>query len=235
MNKKTIDAIFDAKVKAAGHMLLEKLAEEAPTDEELSMLALPSKKLDDRIKASVRKASAMRVIKKTTRASVFAAVAIFMVLIVGVITMTHTQALPIKFKNIMLKKAENHIVLSASEVLETDEDFLTNGVDLIGPKYMPEGFGLVDVNITSETIRNTYLSLDNSIIRIMKSKTAGSTTFDTEHSTHYKTQIMGNEAVVCEFNGTNTVFYFSNNYYYEISGQDVETQELIKIAEKLPG
>ena len=234
MNKKTYDDILDVKLKAAGHMMLEKLAQEAPSDEELAKFDFSSKKLDDKIKASVRKASAMRAAKKVARASVFVAAAMVMIVGVGVITIKHTQALPIKFKDIMLEKSEDYVALSASEAIEDDEDFLARGMDFIGPKYMPDGFGLVDVHISSVTITNTYLSLDNNTIRIMKSKTAGSVLFDNERSTHYETQIMGNKAVVLESDGISTVFYFSNNYYYEISGQNVDAQELIKIAEKLP-
>jgi hypothetical protein len=234
MNKKTYDEIFDAKLKAAGHLMLEKLAQEAPSDEELSGFVFPSKKLDDKIKASLRKASAMRVAKKAARASVFVAAAMVMIIGVGIITIKHTQALPIKFKDIMLEKNADYVELSASEAIDNDEDFLARGMDFIGPKYMPDGFGLVDVHASSVTITNTYLSRDNNTIRIMKSKTAGSVAFDNEHSTHYETQIMGNKAVVFESEGINTVFYFSNNYYYEISGKYVDAQELIKIAEKLP-
>ncbi len=234
MNKKTYDEIFDAKLKAAGHLMLDKLAQEAPSDEELSKFDVPSKKLDDRIKASLRKASAMRVAKKAARASVFVAAAIVMIIGVGMITIKHTQALPIKFKDIMLEKNDDYVELSASEAIDNDEDFLAKGMDFIGPKYMPEGFGLIDVHVSSTIITNTYLSRDNNIIRIMKNKTASSVSFDNEHSTHYETQIMGNKAVIFETDGMNTVFYFSNNYYYEISGQYLDTQELVKIAEKLP-
>ena len=234
MNRKTYDEIFDAKLKAAGHMLLDKLAEEAPSEQEICELGLPDSRLDTRIRALVRRASARHAARKLARASVFVAAALVMIVGVGIITIKHTQALPVKFKDIKLFESEDYVSLSAVEGIQTQEDFLTDDADFIRPRYLPEGFELVGVNISTSSIKNSYLGAENESITIYKSEAAGSIGFDSEHGNHYKTQIMGNEAVVYESGGTCTVYYFSNNYYYEITGWGVGDEELIKIAEKLP-
>ena len=234
MNNRIYDEIFNTKIKAAGYMLLDKIADEAPSEEELCGLNVSFDKIDSRVKASIRKISAKHFAKKAAKIFALASSVLILLVGIGIMTITHTQALPIKFKDILMKDNKTHVDLSASEEIESEEEFITKDTDIIDPGYLPDGFELVEVQVSQVFAVNTYLSRENNTIRLTKSKSAGSIAFDNERSTHYETEIMGNKAIVLENQDMNIVFYFSNNYFYEILGEYVDTQELIKIAQKLP-
>lgn len=232
MSKERYDQILDVKIKAAGLKYLEKIAEEAPLKEELEQFNTPSEKLDNRIKASLNNFKHKLRIKKTFKLVALAVAALIFLVGVSCITITSTEALRVKFNNLFVNDTGKSLELSASNVL--DVDMMPEGSDKIKPKYLPKGCILTEADISITSITNTYINKDNSTIRITRSQDVGTLTLDKENADNYETKIKGNLAIVMETNHSNSIFYFSNNYYYHIMGEGVATEELIKIAENLP-
>lgn len=232
MSKERYDQILDVKIKAAGLKYLEKIADEAPSIEELEQFDTPSKKLDNRIRASLSNFKHKLRIRKTFKIILIAVAALILLVGVSCITITSTEALRVKFNNLFVNDTGKSLELSASNCLDTET--MPEGSDKIKPNYMPKGCILVEADITVSTITNTYIRKDNSIIRIMRSQDVGALTLDKENADNYETKINGNLAIVMETEYSCSIFYFSNNYYYHIMGEGVATDELIKIAENLP-
>lgn len=232
MSKERYDQILDVKIKAAGLKYLEKIADEAPLKEELEQFNTPSEKLDNRIKTSLNSFKHKLRIKKAFKMASIAVVALILLVGVSCITITSTEALRVKFNNLFVNDTGKSLELSAANGLESE--MMPEGSDKIKPGYLPKGCILTEADIAITSITNSYINKDNSTIRITRSQDVGAITLDKENADNYETKIKGNLAIVMETKHSNSIFYFSNNYYYHIMGEGIATEVLIKIAENLP-
>lgn len=232
LNKEKFEEIFNVKIKAAGLKYLEKIADEAPSCDELEEFNVPCEKLDEKIMAALKKFKKKLRRKRGFRIITISIVALFLLVVVSSITITSTEALRVKFNNLFVTDNGDNLELNASGSLDTDS--LPEGSDMIEPGYLPSGFILVKADITTVSVLNKYLSTDNSTLIIIRSQVAGSIIVDNENCNNYETKINGNTAIVSQSDALNAINYFSNNYHYHIIGEGVDIEQLIKIAENLP-
>lgn len=232
MNKERYDQILDVKIKAAGLKYLEQIADESSINKDIEQYNTSSEKLDTIIKATLKRFKQKLRIKKTFKIITIVVAVLVVVVTVSCITITSTEALRVKFSNLFINDTGKSLELSASNGL--DEEIMPEGSDKIKPKYLPKGCIFTEADITITSVVNTYLNKDNSTIRITRSQDVGTLTLDNENADNYETTIKGNLAIIMETEHSNSIFYFSNNYYYHIKGEGVDVDELIKIAENLP-
>lgn len=232
MSKEKYEEIFNVKIKAAGLKYLEKIADEAPSNDEVDEFKSPSDKLDKKILAALSKFKKRLRLKKGLKTLSITIAAIIFVVSVSCITITSSEALRVKFHNLFVNDSGNKLEISASGGL--DEESMPEGSDVIKAGYMPKGYKLIEADISITNVVNTYLNRDNSLIRIIRSQDVGAVALDKENCNNFKTKINGNLAIVMETDVANIILYFSNNYFYHITGEGVATEQLIKIAENLP-
>ncbi len=125
---------------------------------------------------------------------------------------------------------DNFDVFSRYQLTEANDNSI-NGKITVG--YMPEGFELVNKQVSSKNIILDYNNSSGKIINIIKSSSSIKIEFDTE--TGSLENIIIDEKTYTYYVDTNNCVYLvwnENDYVYQICGL-ISKDELIRIAEKL--
>ena len=225
MDKNRHDELVDSYLKYAGEELLSKLAEEAPSEEDLAGFEIPSNNIDQRISATINKEVNKRRRKRTFKIATRVAAGLIIVLIVSTITIASSEAIRTRFFDFFKTSDEVSETVIVSDDTDVQDDIL--------PGYLPEGYHHVSGSVDEIMAVSIYEDSNGNTIYISRKKSAGTISYDNERSTSYETTIDGNKAIVVESPDVNTIFYFGDSYVYKLFGI-VGVDELIKVIESLP-
>ncbi len=225
MGKNRHDEFVDSYLKYAGEELLSKLAEEAPSEEELADFEIPSNNIDQRISATINKEVNMRRRKRSLKIATRVAAGLIIVLIVSTITIASSEAIRTRFFDFFKTSDEVSETIIVSDDSDVQDDIL--------PGYLPEGYHYVSGSVDEIMAVSIYEDSNGNTVRINRRKSVGTITYDTERSTVYETTISGNKALVISSPDMNSIYYFGDIYVYNLSGI-VDVDELIKVIESLP-
>ena len=225
MDKNRHDELVDSYLKYAGEELLCRLAEEAPSEEELADFEIPSNNIDKRISATINKEVNKRRRKRTFKIATRVAAGLIIVLIVSTITIASSEAIRTRFFDFFKTSDEVSETIIVSDDTDVQDDIL--------PGYLPEGYHYVSGSVDEIMAVSIYEDSNGNTVRINRRKSVGTITYDTERSTVYETTISGNKALVISSPDMNGIYYFGDIYVYNLSGI-VDVDELIKVIESLP-
>ena len=123
---------------------------------------------------------------------------------------------------------DNFDIFSRYQLTESNDNSV-NGEITVG--YIPEGFELVNVQISSRAIVNDYSDSNGNIFTITKGTSALELDANTEDVDTETIVINNNTYYYClSKNGIGNVIWNKNDYVYQISGA-LSRDELVKIAE----
>lgn len=128
----------------------------------------------------------------------------------------------------------NYIVEQNEEfIVINTESNMHNGEIIEGtPKYIPEGFEIVDYMPAENTIIIRYENNDNRFIHFIRNKGDSSVTVDNESSEFEKTHIHDFVGYVCKKNNEITVIFHDGTYTYHIVS-NINEEEVLIIAESI--
>lgn len=107
----------------------------------------------------------------------------------------------------------------------------------VTPTYVPEGYRVIDeeTDILTHMIIYEDVSAERAIDYTQDMLSAGEYVLDTEDVYTEKVQIGSQEVwiVVKPSRDTSSVYWIDNNYFYCVSGNKIESDELLKMAESV--
>ena len=123
---------------------------------------------------------------------------------------------------------DNFDIFSRYQLTESNDNSV-NGEITVG--YIPEGFELVNIQLSSNAIVNDYTDSIGGIFIVSKYSSPTKVEFDTETGSIEKLDINGQEYIFyIDINNYNFLVWNKNDYVYQIDGT-LSKDELLKIAE----
>lgn len=224
MNKNHYDELLDSKIKCAGLEMLAKLAEDAPSEQELEAANTESADLDKKVGAAIsKKVAKLRAVRFFKTAGKVAA-ALLIVAAVSTVAISSSEALRVRFLNLFVTSNEISVDIKVDETVSSN--------DPISAAYLPEGYTFVDEE-TNETLSlYTYKNTSGETMRISRFIGEVDISVNNEGSTVREIDINGKASLLVENDKANTLVFYTEMYTYMIEA-NVESEELVKIARKI--
>ena len=234
MSENHFDELINSHIKYAGMMMLSRLAEEAPTDEELAAAFIPCEELDRLVLPEINKEVGKRKLKRTLLLAARSVAIFFIFIVVSAFAISNSKALTAKFLNLFI--AENNVSVdfsfseSGTRANSTSDASL---FDYISPGYLPDGYVLRESNSNESGALSRYFNETEAMLSISRFSLCASHQIDNEDTNIYEIEVLGYPALVLETPDYNFLFFTNDSYEYKITA-NLDIEELILIAEELP-
>ncbi len=233
MNESHFDELVDSYIKYAGREMLLKLAEEAPTEEEIAQVCVTTDALDSLIMADINKEVSKRRFRRVISMTAKVAAVFFIFITISAFAISGSKALRTRFVNLFI--AENDVSLDFSFVDEAESESSNVSVDIkdnIEPGFLPAGYELKESNSVGKNALNRYFNSAGQMLMIKRSSIGASHKIDNENSNIYEIEVMGKPALVMEHPEGNYLFFTTDQFEYSVGG-NLDVEVLIMIAEGL--
>ena len=233
MSNNHFDELVDSCIKYAGRQMLKKMADEAPSDEELEDFCFSTDSLDSLVMSDINKqVGRLRLRHLVTLAGKAAAVVLIFIAVTA-FAISSSKALRAQFINLFISESEVSVDFSFSDAEENSEASPSvQSEDHIAPGYLPDGYVLEESTTNGYHAHSEYLNEADERLMISRMGIGASHSVDNEHSRVYELEVMGKPAIALESEYMNILFFTSENFEYSITGV-ISIEDMIPIAEGL--
>lgn len=233
MSEHHFDELVNSHIRYAGIMMLQKLADEAPTDEELATVSVPSDELDKLVLSKINKEVGKKRLRRFLNLAGRAAAVFFIFIAVSAFAISNSKALSAKLLSLFIAENVVSVDFSFSEAdLNDNYKSAVNLVDYINPGYLPYGYILRESTANEAGAMSRYFNKSEEMLSISRFSLGASHKIDNEDTNIYEIEMLGNPALVLETPDFNFLFFANEYYEYKINA-NLDIEELILIAEGL--
>lgn len=215
--------VVDIAIKHAGREVLRDNANSAAVTEDVRFSADFDKRMKRMLSGYMRKKKALKIFKVSSKVAVI--LCLFVILSTAVIF--STEALRIEAMNLFVDHGDGYADL---QFFKVDENNFPVG--MVMPGYIPDRFKLEQAYKSESLYVSEYKDASGKVIKIQQGVYLKSLTVDDDGLGSYQTKIMDKAAYVAINKDINSIYFNSNAYGFSIYG-DIDSSELIKIAESI--
>ena len=228
MNKnELIDKVFDEVLYYAVSLAEEEMMKELENN------------LDEKVEFSKEHVANMQKIFKVYRQKLFCKkivditkrVAIFFIIIsvVGAISIMSVEAWRLKILNFFIEVKDNHSDIYLKEGMSDNNSYKIADITF---GYIPDGFTVENTNNTKNNLFVQFTNGNNLYFSLNINDVDANLSIDTENADFKKIFLNGVEALLSEKGTIKILVWHNDKYMFTLIG-NIETSELIKIAENI--
>lgn len=185
-------------------------------------------------KELIRKEKNQKIRSKVLKLSKRIAAVLIIVSIAGSVVTMSVEAFRVRFFNLVIETSQKFSLVSQEEINETQMvyDVLSDWTDYYYPKYLPEGYYLLNTRSLVDTRYMTFSNLEGNEMRFIQGNLSSQSQIDSENGNVINVEIRGCKGVLVVKDDITILNWTTNDMSFSIQG-NVEKSVLLAIAESV--